>query len=128
MNLRKFTSTLSNVTTDVGKIMMSYKTTRSFLLKQGETLAFKKLVIENIENRPLEMQKEKVRVLNNLFEMVDKRIREGLLSPNVVNVMIHVFAKYLMLPNEEKERKFKAFKEKYRRDPCIFGHCAYQEV
>lgn len=120
MNLRKFTSTLSIVTTDVGKIMMSYKTTRSFLLKQGETLAFKKLVIENRQNRPPEMQKEKVRALNNLFEIADKRIKEGLLSPNVVNVMIHVFAKYLMLPNEKKEKKFKAFKKKYRRTPPAF--------
>lgn len=120
MNLKKFTSTLSDVTTDVGKIMMSYRATRSFLLKQGEKLAFKKLVIENIQNRPIEIQKEKVRALNNLFEIVDKRTREGLLSPNVVNVMIHVFAKYLMLPNEEKKKKFEAFKEKYRRNPPAF--------
>jgi len=120
MDLKKFVSVFSNITTDVGKIMMGYNSARSFLLKQGEKLAFKRLVIENTENRPPEIQKEKVRVLNNLFETVDRRIKEGLYSPNVVKVIVHVFVKYLILPNEDKKKRFEVFKEKYRREPPAF--------
>ncbi|MCK4278910.1 MAG: hypothetical protein KAW82_06975 [Desulfurellaceae bacterium] len=59
MDVNKFINTLSDIPVDIGEIVVRYKITRSFLLKKGERLAFKKLVVENKENRPIEMQKEK---------------------------------------------------------------------
>ncbi len=93
---------------------------RKALLKKAERVAYNSLVVENPDNRPVEMQKEKVRVIMNLFEMADRRMKEGLISPNVVKPMINVLINTLVIGNEKQRKLEESFKERYGRTPPAF--------
>ncbi len=103
-----------------GHLIAKNSKLRGYLLKKGYELAYKSLVIDNPDNRPIEMQKEKVRVILNLFEMADKRIKEGLLSPKVVQAMIKVLISNLVIPSKRQKEVDKEFKKLYGRTPPAF--------
>ncbi len=120
-NFDEFAKTLATIVSHGGGHLVSKnKVLRAFLLKKGYQLAYKSLVEENSDNRPIEMQKEKVRVILNLFEMADKRMKEGLLSPDVVRSVINVLINNLVIPTKEQKETDKKFKEAYNRTPPAF--------
>ena len=120
-NLNDFSTTLTKIVSyGGGHLVTKNKVLRSFLLNKGYQLAYKSLVEENSENRPIEMQKEKVRVILNLFEIADRRMKEGLLSPNVVRSVIEVLINNLVIPTKEQEKTDREFKETYGRTPPSF--------
>ena len=120
-NLSEFSDILKKtVSYGGGHLVTKNKVLRSFLLKKGHQLVYKSMVEGNSENRPIEMQKEKVRVITNLFETADKRMREGLLSPNVARSVIQVLINNLMIPTKESKKKDEEFKKIYGRTPPAF--------
>ena len=93
---------------------------RSFLLKKGGQLSYKSMVEKNEYNRPIEMQKEKVRVVSNLFETADRRMKEGLISANVAKAVINILVGNLIMPSKTQEAKDKEYKDRYGRTPPAF--------
>ncbi len=103
-----------------GHLIVKNGKLRQYLLKKGYEVAYKSLVEENLDNRPIEMQKEKVRVILNLFEMADKRMNEGLISPKVAQAVVRVLINNLVIPTKEYKETEERFKKQFGRTPPAF--------
>ncbi len=119
--LRDYTSVLTKlISWGGGYVIIKNAKTRNYLLKKGYELAYKALVLDNPDNRPIEMQKEKVRVILNLFETADKRIKEGLISQKVMQSVIKVLINNLVIPPPEQKEIDEKFKKEFGRTPPAF--------
>ncbi len=120
-SLNEFSNILTKmVSFGGGHLIIKNSKLRQYLLKKGYELAYKSLVIDNPDNRPIEMQKEKVRVILNLFEMADKRMKEGLISPKVAQAVVRVLVNNLVIPTKEYKETERKFKEQFGRTPPAF--------
>ncbi len=119
-NLMDFADSLSRIAKFGSYKIIKNSKLRSILLRKGYNLAYQSLIQRNIDNRPLVMQNEKVRVIMNLFETADKRIKEGLISSNVLKAVADVLIGNLIIPTKEQEETDKEFMKKYGRTPPAF--------
>ncbi len=119
--MEKFYNILSRIVAKGGaSAIVKSQTLRSFLLKKAYSAAYHALVEVNPDNRPVEMQKEKVRVIMNLFEMADKRMKEGLISPSVIEPMVRVLINTLVIGNPQQRKIEEEFKARFGRIPPAF--------
>lgn len=119
--LNAFDKMLSSLATQAGVLLSSNSKVRSLFLKRAERAAYEYIVQANEDNRPPEVQMEKMQVMMNLAETAFKRIEEGLYSKNVISQGVNIFVKNMLFsPKGKKEKIVNSFQATYGRRPPGF--------
>ena len=82
---------ITSMATHAGVFLAGNKKARSLFLKRAEHTAYEYIINENLDKRPMAVQKEKMQIVQNLADTTAKRIEEGLYSKNVISHVVNTF-------------------------------------
>ncbi len=112
---------ITSMATQAGVFLAANKKARSLFLKKAEHAAYEYIINENLDKRPMAVQKEKMQIVQNLAETTAKRIEEGLYSKNVISHGVNTFVqKMVFSPRGKKKEIIDNFTAKYGRKPPGF--------
>ena len=110
-----------SMATQAGVFLAANKKARSLFLKRAEHAAYEYIINENLDKRPMAVQKEKMQIVQNLADTTAKRIEEGLYSKNVISHGVNTFVqKIVFSPRGKKKEIIDNFTVKYGRKPPGF--------
>jgi MoaA/NifB/PqqE/SkfB family radical SAM enzyme len=112
---------ITSMATQAGVLLAANKKARSLFLKRAEHAAYEYIINENLDKRPMAVQKEKMQIVQNLAETTAKRIEEGLYSKNVISHGVNTFVQEMVFsPRGKKKEIVDNFTAKYGRRPPGF--------
>jgi MoaA/NifB/PqqE/SkfB family radical SAM enzyme len=119
--LNSFNRMLASMASQAGVLLSQSGKARDLFMKRAERAAYEYIIAENEDQRPLTVQKEKLRIMLNLMETALQRMEEGLYSRHVIRQGISLFVQQMLFSPKGKAKEIvEDFVGKYGRRPPGF--------